>query len=234
VTTAQADGYPVYAVDLTRSALLPDHTICESGGQAWVNHVGLDLLHLPLPESFHPNIQGYQAITDAIISWSKTAKVRRPSGHALAGVVPNAGGAIDVLNTGVGSNDNIAVNFAANATTTVHRGQGVKIALTAMGSFPATVTLHSQPRILGTLVPDAAGRLSGYLSIPADVPLGAHEIVIQGWTAAGEPITRSARITLAPRTPVWVVGVAAVSGLAVIAGVVIGLVWLRRRRRIPR
>ena len=60
-----------------------------------------------------------------------------------------------------------------------------------------TVTLHSDPVLLGTVVTDALGAFTATFQIPAGVPAGAHHVVIEGVDAAGNPRTVSMPVTIA-------------------------------------
>ena len=59
-----------------------------------------------------------------------------------------------------------------------------------------TVTLHSDPVLLGTVVTDAAGAFTATFQIPAGVPAGAHHVVLEGVDAAGNPRTVSMPVTI--------------------------------------
>jgi uncharacterized repeat protein (TIGR02543 family) len=62
---------------------------------------------------------------------------------------------------------------------------GGRMTVTVTGSGftpgePVIVVLHSDPVVLGTLVADAAGNVSGSFVIPAGTPAGAHTVVATG------------------------------------------------------
>jgi uncharacterized repeat protein (TIGR02543 family) len=62
---------------------------------------------------------------------------------------------------------------------------GGRMTVTVTGSGftpgePVIVVLHSDPVVLGTLVADAAGNVSGSFTIPAGTPAGAHTVVATG------------------------------------------------------
>jgi len=50
----------------------------------------------------------------------------------------------------------------------------------------ADVVIYSEPRSLGQLVADSAGRVSGTVEIPKDMPAGSHTIVVSGLDVKGE------------------------------------------------
>jgi lysophospholipase L1-like esterase len=232
VLAARKAGYEVYDVTATRDAVLPQHTVCGASGN-WVNHIALHALDVdgtsvhvvdPDPESFHPNADGYQAISDAIVAWSSNLHRVSPSAGARASAASARGAPFP---------DTAVVDLRPASSTTVHAGDGISVDLPDAGGLPALSELHSDPRPLGSLVPDAHGRLRGVLSIPGDTPPGSHELVIHGWSKGGTPITRTFRVDVVPRTPLWITAVTIAGGIAALGAVVlVGVVGWRRRREL--
>jgi hypothetical protein len=75
---------------------------------------------------------------------------------------------------------------AASLTLVGYTGQveqGGSLGIDATGFDPGekvTVTLHSAPVLLTTLIADGSGRASGTVTIPLDTPIGAHTITLVG------------------------------------------------------
>ncbi|MFQ4147866.1 discoidin domain-containing protein [Arthrobacter sp. LAPM80] len=62
----------------------------------------------------------------------------------------------------------------------------------------ATFTLHSDPVVLGTAVVGADGTVSLTAKLPANVPAGAHTVVIAGMGADGKAVEVSIAVKVAP------------------------------------
>lgn len=77
----------------------------------------------------------------------------------------------------------------------VKPGQSVKI---NVGGFKpnseVTITIESEPRVLGTFTADANGFVVAEVTIPADMPFGAHTLKVTGVDAAGNPLVVSQAI----------------------------------------
>jgi len=63
-----------------------------------------------------------------------------------------------------------------------------------------TITLHSDPIVLGTVVTDDAGAYSTIVTIPAGVAPGFHELVVSGLGPDGQPREASIQITVLAAT----------------------------------
>ncbi|MDL5352348.1 hypothetical protein [Microbacterium sp. zg-YB36] len=114
--------------------------------------------------------------------------------------------------------------------------------LTAGGSFRLTgsgftpgekieVTLHSDPIAVGTLTADAAGAVSGSLTVPAAAPSGAHRIVAVG---ADSGLEASVDVTVSAAGALAITGGTLAAGGAALGGVLlllIGAALLIKRRR---
>jgi hypothetical protein len=92
--------------------------------------------------------------------------------------------------------------------------------VTGQGFAPGqdvTLTLMSDPVVLGTAVPNSAGDFSQVVTIPAGTPLGSHQLVATGRSLANptQPLTLSALITVVcPAAPVAPSHVLPFTGLA--------------------
>ena len=222
VEQARKDGFEIYFADPISQSFLPDHTVCEDKDQRWVNRV--DLVEIaPRSESLHPTSKGYAAETDALISWSKALKTKEASPAVRAGSkVPSS----SLVTAPQG-----AVELQLGDVTPVKPEQPLSITMPTLGDRPAAVTFHSEPRFLGTLIPDAKGRMQGYVYLPPDAPYGAHKIVVRGWDKNGKVLTRSFDIEIRPRTPLLVIVIGVAGSLLLIAVPVVSVILQGLRRR---
>ena len=90
-----------------------------------------------------------------------------------------------------------AANSLTVSDTTPTPGQTIDIvAQTFVAGSEVTVTLNSEPVLLGASAADAAGVVSMSATIPANTALGAHTIVAQGTAADGTPLTLTVSINV--------------------------------------
>ena len=77
-------------------------------------------------------------------------------------------------------------------------------------------------------MPSEDGTLDAYVTIPANTPVGVHEIVLTGWDANGKEITKTTTIVIKAQTPLWV-WVAGILSVLTLIGVLVVVVIDRRR-----
>ena len=86
----------------------------------------------------------------------------------------------------------------AAAASPVTPGQTIDItAQTFVSGSTVTLTLNSEPAVLGTPTSDPSGVARQSATIPASTSLGAHTIVAQGTASDGTPLT----LTVTARSP---------------------------------
>src|SRR5262245_43530800 len=92
-----------------------------------------------------------------------------------------------------------AVNSLTISDTTPSPGQTITIEgrTFAQGSS-VTLTLFSDPVVLGSAVADAAGVIALQATIPADLPLGAPPVTAPSPPPDGPPLSRSVSLTVVP------------------------------------
>jgi hypothetical protein len=234
VASARASGYEVYYVDRTHDALLPDHSVCASGGDQWVNGilVGLTGEWPPVKsESFHPKSTGFRSIGSAVIRWSQSA-VRVPATASAKRAAGNSGGLVDdVADRWAASQALERLDLDKGGLRTFSPLQ--TFAITGSGFAPNTqvaVELHSIPTIVGTLWTDEHGELDGYLTMPPHIEYGQHEIVVSGIGESGDFLQKVVDVQVVPQTPLWVVAVLGASVIAAIGSVVLFLIRRRKDR----
>lgn len=88
----------------------------------------------------------------------------------------------------------LVLNFAAGATVgdadTVIGADGLMVGSTY------TLYMHSTPRLLYTGIVDATGAFTHVVTLPADTPVGAHELILTGIAPDGTVMTAHAWFTL--------------------------------------
>jgi hypothetical protein len=232
VLTVHSEGYGVHYVGQVEDAVRPDNTLCEDGDAAYINgwKVRWSTESQAYPESVHPKASGYLAITSAIANWSKSpwdlkspvsdADVEedlRPPNMVLEGAWPTT---VQLQQTAPGSIiQGGAVNLQGGNLTT--------------GS-PATVTLHSEPVVLGTLIADENGDIDGTLPVPTNITPGQHTLVISALSADGEFIEKSIPVSVVFPTPWWVWGALMLGVVLLLGAAALTLVGLIRRRQTAR
>lgn len=230
VNAVRAAGYEVYYVSDTKEAVRPDHTVCETTGDAYING------YIPAPngsfaaqESIHPKVSGYLAETDAIIRWSRTATRITPK-------VSDATISNDLRDVPPPSEVNWPTPYDPQKDVeqlTLVRGGAVAPRSTgnAPGS-PVTVVIHSDPVFIGALVADENGDISGTLRIPDNVAVGQHELITSGLDAEGQYWETIIPVTVIEPTPFWVWAALAAAVLGLVSGAALILIGVGRRRTV--
>ena len=92
-----------------------------------------------------------------------------------------------------------SVNFLTISDTTPSPGETITITgQTFQTGSTITLTLHSEPVVLGSATADAAGKMALQATIPADLPLGSHTITADGTAPDGSPLSLSVSLTVVP------------------------------------
>lgn len=216
VRSVQRQGFEVYFATPVLDAVRPDHTLCESGDEAFIN----GLIFPGASESVHPKTSGYEAMTDALVGWSRSTERTVPD--VASADVAQLVGIPEVARSGPPTP---VVDGAL-----LLPGQRINVDGTFEPNSPVTVTLHSAPRVLGTVIADSEGIASGDVGIPLDAPLGAHRIHVSGFAADGEFIERWYDVSVGAQTPLWVHAASIVGCAAILSSGVLFLVARRRRR----
>lgn len=92
-----------------------------------------------------------------------------------------------------------AVNSLTLSDSTPTPGQTITVtARTFQTGSTVTVTLTSNPVVLGSGTADAAGIMALQATIPVNTPLGEHTITADGTAPDGSPLSLSASLTVVP------------------------------------
>jgi hexosaminidase len=92
-----------------------------------------------------------------------------------------------------------SVNFLTISDATPSPGETVTLTgQTFLAGSTVTLTLHSEPVVLGSATADAAGKMALQATIPSDTPLGAHTITADGTAPDGSPLSLSVSLTVVP------------------------------------
>jgi hypothetical protein len=225
VDAARVRGYEVYFVGQTHDVMLPGHTVCAPESQRWINAIVLD----SQSASYHPNVAGYEAIGQAIITWSLVAERVPPEGEAKRR--SREPGVLDNLATAWATSGIASIDLDRVASQRVSPRQ--QLAVTGSGfapGSPVVLTLHSMPQLIGVLIADEDGRVDSGVRLPADAAVGAHDLIVQGVDADGGAIERTIPVNVVPPFPLWLLVVLIGSALAAIGSVVLFLLARRRGR----
>lgn len=91
---------------------------------------------------------------------------------------------------------------SAGPITSVTVGQSVTVIGTGFVPFStAVVVMYSEPQVLGTAVTDATGAFRLTVTVPTDLPAGAHTFVALGTDPAGEPYAMRLPVTVPAAAP---------------------------------
>lgn len=173
----------------------------------------------------HPTASGYKAEAGQIVAWAtRHPELRLPT------AVP-----VDVPVIIVDGAPTVALSGASPAT--IAPGRTVRV--TADGFAPgttATITLHSDPLVVGSGRADAKGRVSALAYVDTAVPIGRHRLEATGLDATGRPHTVSRPVAVARPLPGWWWPALFVAAVAAVGALGAGGTWmvLRRRRRRDR
>ena len=92
-----------------------------------------------------------------------------------------------------------AVNFLTISDATPSPGETITLTgQTFQAGSTVTLTLHSEPVVLGSATADAAGKMALQATIPSDTPLGSHTITADGTAPDGSPLSLSVSLTVVP------------------------------------
>lgn len=239
VSAVAATGLPVYYASDVGYAMLPDHTVCaEPDESRWVNPVAYPE-NAPggdKSEQMHPNVDGYEAMTSALIQWSTTAAPLPSPDKSLPDSIrlPGSGVAGDInqnLNQWVQPGGTIPVDMNdSGGNILLQAAPQQPLQVTASGLAPGSqvlVTMQSLPRAIGTLVADDSGRVDAALSVPSDATRGSHVIILEGTSPEGGLVALSRELQVVQTLQWWWLVVAGLSIMAIVgAGV---MLWRRRQ-----
>jgi hypothetical protein len=200
---ARTSGVPVFFVPTTEDAFLPDHTICDKEPYARsierINGAGVDtgrfvstllrhgraaalalttwnVLERSVQELFHPNQDGYLAMTRAILRWSR--------GSAAADALEFTATVPPAEPARLQTWDVSAVDLGQlQGGGMVQLQPGVLHPLTVGGFAPGSavqILIESDPTTLGVTIAEADGGVYTAVAIPADLAPGPHTVRVVG------------------------------------------------------
>jgi LPXTG-motif cell wall-anchored protein len=92
-----------------------------------------------------------------------------------------------------------AVNSLTVSDTTPTPGQTISVeGRTFATGSTVTLTLFSDPVVLGSATADAAGVIATQVTIPTNTPLGSHTLTAEGTAPDGSPLSLSVSLTVVP------------------------------------
>ena len=225
VEIAAQRGLPVYYAADVANAFLPDHTVCTDASSRWVNPIAYreSVPTQDKMEQMHPNVDGFTAMTSALVQWSQQAKPL-PGPFMLP---PDAVG-LDGGGTPVG--DPSEVDMDAEPSDLYHQtAPEAPLHVTATGLAPDSrvlVTMYSVPQALGTLSADSSGRVDGVVMVPQGAVRGPHTLVMEGIAPNGDLVWKAQAIKVILPMPWWGWLIAVVSASCALGAA--ALIWRRR------
>lgn len=249
-------GVPIAYVPLTEDAFLPNHTLCD-GNRAYVRSAetidfgatvgnlatliadgrrGIlrvrDLLAAEdqlsrFAELFHPNENGYDALTRGLVRWSLTPEAAevaaQESTDRQAESTP-----VPVSTAGADERDG-SIDLSADGSQAVRTGGYYDVEVSGLqpGST-VELTLASDLRIVAAAVADEGGEAAMVFAVPSDLPEGEHTLTVLGTDEDGGERNQSVALDVSDGHFEWPV-------LPILGGVlllffVIGAFLLRSRR----
>jgi len=207
-----AEGVPIWFAEDVETAFLPDHTLCAD--HPFVNPPRLGFGYVTA-ESYHPNIDGYRAMTAALVRWSNKTQVD---------VVP------ELLE---GQDDHIASPGSPVATLPVDGSPagtvtaGSTYTLSGDGFAPGSevvASLRSTPQTIGSGVAGEDGSVEVTVVVPSDATLGDHHLVLSGSDAELDLVEFASPVVVARPRPVWIWVLGAAAALFAVAALVLRVV----------
>ena len=252
-TVASQDlGLPVFFVETTESAYLPDHTACSAepyvqsleplfeAGSGVIRTlseggitaaIGVELNEdtlVELGEEFlAPNKYGEQALANAVLRWSQSDEAQDADDFVTDEFQRRAGGIASRVSDPTAGE---VRPFGRAGRLDVEPGRGWTAS--ASGFLPgALVTASITPgdRVLASAVVDENGTVELYVAVPRDIPAGDVTLVASGLGRSGEAISIEQPVrVLPPLRPIHSVALPALAILLLLSSV--GL-WRASRRK---
>ena len=222
-------GLPVHLARDVRSAVQPNHTICDR--EPWVVQVSSGLVDRGKQELVHPTRDGYGAMAGALLRWStSTDAPKAPSREDADGswlVVAAARGLGQLLapparQVGVGGSGG-ALQGSAGTSMQVTSGGHLQGSLVVVG-------VHSTPQALGSGRAGADGRVIVDVRLPEGLSSGEHTMWTAGSDRDGECVYRSRTLEVGS-SRWWPTALLAAAGLLL---ALVGWPLLRLDRRRAR
>ncbi len=251
VDQVRSTGIPIWFASDVREALLPDHTMCDK--VKWVNYVDAGDVTLAVNDqvnqffdglygfatpddpwagrikaSFHPNKDGYHAMTGALIRWSASgAGMAAAQGLAGRPVAP-----LPVARTGAPVS---TIRVREDRTATVERGSTYEIVVEGLPVDAAVdLILRSSPRLLCRVLTDAQGRARARVAIPLSTSAGSHVLAAEVVGRAPDGDVRQVGVTVRDASPRHHRLALGASGTSLVGGLACLVLGLRARRRALR
>lgn len=254
VVGARAKGWPVYYADTVVDFAQPNHTLCATEKESYFNiptgsamFKGFSWAYPDesLTELAHPNAQGHEAWSQALVQWSLTGGAAPMTESELTRQAPpNKNWLLQKLSAAFRPTI-LAVQGTLDALADLDGevSDGVQLLSARAGDavdfyienvLPdslVTVRLHSTPRTIGSLIADENGVATGEVQLPLDIDSGVHTLALDGMDSDGSYAVLDLPVTLKAAIPVWMVVGGAVSVVALVAGVVLLTIGVVRRSR---
>lgn len=239
VRGASERGWPVYYADSVVGmsighsvceakdshfvVLDPSSTVWRSLGDPWTNQK---------QELFHPNQEGHEAWTDALITWSQRVNIdadatvpNKPPSSLLAGIREAL--TIPIGQSTVRIDEELqrpAELGELQRSSTIHHVSGTgSVDITLEGLQPGTrvlISVESDPVTLGQVEVGGAGHAVGTVTLP-QLSSGAHDLVLLGYNTSMQAVGLRIGVQVSTGLPLFIaiiagVGAASLTALAVL------------------
>ena len=241
-------GVPIYFAADVAEAFLPDHTYCDS--EPYLNRLDtIDNLYgrlrnsnpVELPsgevvypfahdpkirevqEQFHPNTDGYKAMTAALVRWSLGAQAGKPPARRGPAPIRVAEEASRPSRLVIGEQE-----------TPPKLSAGTRYVVVADGFAPGSsvaVTLASTARLLGVTQADDAGAAELTVAIPSTARLGDHHMEVSGIDPDGKSRRLVLPVGVGRSAPWWILALGGIGAFFLVVGAVSTAVLRRRPAR---
>jgi hypothetical protein len=124
---------------------------------------------------------------------------RGPNGMSEKTIVSSTVTATEPVVPSAPPTTNLVLTTTDGDISTAEPGQ--KIVFVGKGFAPfstVTITIYSNPTVLGTAVTNSVGSFSQAITVPPSLAVGAHTAVAQGVSPSGQPRSMALDITVAP------------------------------------
>lgn len=249
VAEVRSQGYPVQMITATQETFLPDNTVCARPGTDpfmipvdAVTGVVLKLTDLRLGTTLaqllmHPNVLGYAAETDTIISWSQSDNDTMPEELRdwklmhdpgwVSQIPPRmANYASAALPTATAQLD--ATRSTWSGVDDLRAGQELEVEVThAAPNSLVPVTMASSVRLIGSVLTDERGSGTATMRVPVDLEPGGHRLEAMAFDQDGNPAFATTEVDVSRALPWWLLPVLLGTVLLFAAWVLLG----RRARK---
>jgi len=173
-------------------------------------------------DAFHPNSDGYRAMTAALVRYSNSTDANTP-------VPPDP-----LVGATAGPLQGDPIVLQGSDTSRRRLQSGVTQQLTVNGLPPdaaVEISVRSATVVLARTVSDGNGQARAHVTVPSTLRPGRHQLEVIAYGATGDPVVLHRPVDVRTVRPRWWLGTAIGSPIMLVAG---RLLWTGRRRLLQR